>query len=163
VAPRFTVVFAIGVHTQRNLDALASAVLAITRVKFGVVFTTSGAPPRLLSLPHGYRIVELRGIARAGQNCFVLDRTRLVGWIKGLGKGLNKLAHLRVGRPSDVLLIHEIFGERRAQGLPWVNQTTEAKQIRAEIASHHPEREPPATKTIKRHLSRMSKAKSSGN
>jgi hypothetical protein len=157
-----TVVFAIGVCTQRNLDALALAVSTVPPAKFGVVLTTSGAPSRWLTLPHGYEIVELRQIARAEQNCLALDKTKLLGWIKGLRKGLDKPAQLNVGRPSDKTLIHEIFRERRAQALPWVNQTTEAGKIRAEIASRHPKRDPPAVKTIERHLSRMSKGKSGG-
>jgi hypothetical protein len=155
-----TVVFAIGVCTRRNLDTLALAVSTVPPAKFGVVVTTSGAPPRRLRLPHGYEFVEFREIARAEQNCLALDKTKLVGWSKGLRKGLDKPVQLHVGRPSHSTLIQEIFRERRAQALPWVNQTTEAGKIRAEIASRHPERDPPAAKTIERHLSRMSKAKS---
>jgi hypothetical protein len=154
---------AIGVCTQRNLAALALAVSTVPPAKFGVVLTTSGAPPRRLTLPHGYEIVEFREIARAEQNCLALDKTKLVGWIRGLRKGRDKPAQPHVGRPSAATLIHDIFRERRAQALPCVNQTTEAGKIRAEIETRHPERDPPAVKTIERHLSRMSKAKSGGH
>jgi hypothetical protein len=157
-----TVVFAIGVGTQRNLDALALAVSTVPPATFGVVLTTSGTPPRRLMLPHGYEILELREIALAEQNCLAINKTKLAGWIKGYRKGLDKPAQLRAGRPSDVILIHEIFRERRAKALPWVNQATEAEKIRAEIALRHPDRDPPAVKTIERHLSRISKAKSGG-
>ena len=58
------VVFAIGVCTQRNLDALAIAVSAAPPADFGIVLTTSGAPPRRLRLPHGYQFLDLREIAR---------------------------------------------------------------------------------------------------
>jgi hypothetical protein len=156
-----TVVFAIGVCTQRNLDALAIAVSTVPPAKFGVVLTTSGAPPRRLRLPHGYQFLDLREIARPEQNCLAIDKSKLVGWIKGLRKGLDKPAQLHAGQPSDAPLIDEIFRERRAQALPMVNQRTEAGEIRAEIASRHRERDLPAVKTIERHLSRMSKAKSS--
>jgi hypothetical protein len=64
------------------------------------------------------------------------------------------------GRPSDVALVDEAFRERRTRKLPLVKQSTESGKIRAEIALHHPERDLPALKTIERHLSRMSKAKS---
>jgi hypothetical protein len=57
-----TVVFAIGVCTQRNLDVLASALSRVPPAKFGVVLTTSAASPRRLMLPHGYAIVEFREI-----------------------------------------------------------------------------------------------------
>jgi hypothetical protein len=147
-----TAVFAIGVYTQRNLDALAIAVSTVPPAKFGVVLTTSGAPPRQLRLPHGYQFLDLREIARPEQNCLAIDKTKLVGWIKGLRKGLDKPAQLNAGRPSDATLVREIFRDRRAQALPLVNQRTEAGEIRAEIALRHPERDPPAVKTIERHL-----------
>jgi len=154
-----TAVFAIGVCTQRNLDALAIAVSTVPPARFGVVLTTSGAPPRRLTLPHGYQFLDLREIARPEQNCLAIERTKLVGWIKGLRKGLDKPAQLRAGRPSDAALVDEVFWERRAQALPLVNQRTEAGKIRAVIALRHPERDPPVVKTIERHL-RMRKAKS---
>jgi hypothetical protein len=147
-----TIVFAIGVCTQRNLDALAIAVSTVPPAKFGVVLTTSDAPPRRLRLPHGYQFIDLRDIARPEKDCLAIERTKLVGWTKGLRKGLNKPAQLRAGRPSDATLVHEIFREHRAQALPLVNQRTEAGKIRAQIALRHPERDPPAVKTIERHL-----------
>jgi hypothetical protein len=147
-----TAVFAIGVCTQRNLDALAISVSTVPPAKFGVVLTTSGAPPRRLTLPHGYQFLDLREIARPEQNCLAIEKTKLAGWTKGLRKGLNKPAQLRAGRPSDAALVDEVFRERRTRKLPLVNQRTEAGKIRAEIGSRHPERDPPAVKTIERHL-----------
>jgi hypothetical protein len=155
-----TVVFAIGVCTQPNLDALASAISAASPADFGIVLTTSAAPPRRLSLPHGYQFLDLREIARPEQNCLVIDKTKLVGWIKGSRKGLDKPVQLHAGRPSDAPLVEEVFWERRTRKLPLVNQRTEAEEIRAELALRHPVRDPPAVKTIERHLSRMSKPKS---
>jgi hypothetical protein len=154
-----TVVFAIGVCTQRNLDALAIAVSTVPPAKFGLVLTTSGAPPRRLKLPHGYQFLDLRDIARPEEDYLAIDKTKLVGWTKGLRKGLDKPAQLRAGRPSDAALVDEVFWERRTRKQPFVNQKTEAEKIRAEIALRHRERDPPAVKTIERHL-RMSKAKS---
>ena len=154
------VVFAIGMCRQSNLGALASAISAAPPTDFGVVLTTSAAPPRPLRLPRGYEFLELREIARPEKNCLAIEKTKLVGWIKGLRKGLNKPAQLHAGRPSDALFVHEVFGERRTRKLPLVNQRAEAEEIRAEIALSRPERDPPAVKTIERHLSRMSKAKS---
>jgi hypothetical protein len=147
-----TVVFAVGVCAQRNLDALAIAVSTVPPAKFGVVLTTSGAPPRWLRLPHGYQFLDLRDIARPEKDYLAIEKTKLVGWIKGLRKGLDKPVQLRAGRPSDAALVHEIFRERRAQALPLVNQRTEARKIRNEIALRHPERDPPAVTTIERHL-----------
>jgi hypothetical protein len=56
-----TVVFAIGVCTQRNLDALAIAVSAAPPADFGIVLTTSAAPPRPLR-PSG-SVTRARGFS----------------------------------------------------------------------------------------------------
>jgi hypothetical protein len=149
------VVFAIGVCTQRNLDALAIAVSTVPPAKFGVVLTTSGAPPRRLKLPHGYQFLDLRDVARPEEDYLAIDKTKLVGWIKGLRKGLDKPAQLNAGRPSDATLVHEIFRERRARKLPLVKKRTEAKEIRAEIELRRPEHDPPAVKTIEGHLRKL--------
>jgi len=69
-----------------------------------------------------------------------------------LRKGVDKPAQINAGRPSDATLVHEIFRERRAQALSLVNQRAEAGKIRDEIALRHPRRDPPAVKTIERHL-----------
>jgi hypothetical protein len=69
-----TVVFAIGVCTQRNLGALAIAVSTVPPAKFGVVLTTSGAPPRRLRLPHGYQFLDLRDIAGPEKDCLASRR-----------------------------------------------------------------------------------------
>jgi hypothetical protein len=150
-----TIVFAVGVCTQRNLDALAIAVSTVPPAKFGLVLTTSGAPPRRLRLPHGYQFLDLRDIARPERDCLAIERTKLIGWIKGLRKGLDKPAQLRAGRPSDATLVLEIFQERRARKLPLVKKRTEAKEIRAEIELRHPEHDPPAVKTIEGHLRKL--------
>jgi hypothetical protein len=154
------VVFAIGMCRQSNLGALASAVSAGPPADFGIVLTTSAAPPRPLRLPHGYQFVDRRDIARPEKNYLAIEKTKLVGWTKGLRKGLDKPAQLGAGRPSDAALVDEVFRERRARKLPFANQKTEAEKIRDEIALSRPERDPPAVKTIERHLSRMNKAKS---
>lgn len=153
------IVFAIGMCRQSNLGTLASAISAAPPTNFGIVLTTSAAPPRPLRLPHGYEFLELREVARPQKDCLAIDKTKLLGWVKGLRKGLNKPAQLCAGRPSDAALVDEVFRERRTRKLPYVNQKTEAEKIRAEITLRHLERDPPAVKTIERHLSRMSKAK----
>lgn len=153
------VVFAIGMCTQSNLGLLASAISATPPTDFGIMLTTSAAPARALRLPHGYEFLELRDIARPEKDCLAIDKTKLLGWVKGLRKGLNKPAQVCAGRPSDTALVDEVFRERRTRKLPLVNQRTEAEKIRAEIALRRRERDPPAVKTIERHLSRMSKAK----
>src|ERR1700730_8809994 len=71
------VVFAIGIYTQPNLSALVSAISAAPPADFGVVLTTSAAPPRPLRLPRGYEFLELREIARCERNCLAIDKTKL--------------------------------------------------------------------------------------
>ncbi len=80
------VVFAIGMCRQSNLSALASALSAAPPADFGIVLTTSGSPPWPLKLPHGYEFLELREIARAEKDCLAIEKTKLIGWIKGLRK-----------------------------------------------------------------------------
>jgi hypothetical protein len=147
-----TVVFAIGMCTQRNLDALANAVSTVPPADIGIVVTTGAAPPRPLKLPHGYQFLELREIARAENDRLIIHKNKLLGWIKGLRQGLDKPARLHAGRPSEVDLVNYIFRERRARNLPVIYQRTEARAIRAEIASQYPDHDLPAEKTIEGHL-----------
>ena len=86
-------------------------------------------------------------IARAAVGRIAIDRTKLT-----VGSREFEMAQLCAGRPSDAPLVHEIFRERRARNLPVTNQRIEAREIRAEAAARHPDRDPPAVKTIERHL-----------
>jgi hypothetical protein len=147
-----TIVLAIGTSARRNLGALAHAVRTVPPAKLGLVLTTSGAPPRWLTLPHGYQFLDFREIARVENERLAIHTNKLLGWIKGLRKGLDKPARLHAGRPSEAALVQEIFRRRRASNLHLVNQRTEAGEIRAEIELHYPERDPPAIKSIERHL-----------
>jgi hypothetical protein len=157
-----TVVLGIGLSVRRNLEALAAAIPPVPRTQLGLVLTTTADPPQWLALPHGYKLLDLRQIVRFQDNDLMIDRTTLIGWITGWRKGLHKPAQLHVGRPSDATSVREIFRERRAQALPFVNQAMEAREIRAEIASRNPERDAPAVKTIERHLRQMHKANTGG-
>jgi hypothetical protein len=150
------VVFAIGINTQSNLSALAGAISATPPADFGIVLSTSAAPPRLLRLPHGYEFLELREIARAERDRIAIDKSKLASWIKGLRKGLNKPAQLGAGRLSSADLVNNILLERRARNLPVINQRTEAREIRADIASRYPDHNLPAVKTIEAHLRNLS-------
>jgi hypothetical protein len=143
-----TVVFAVGTSARQNLDALASAICTVPPAKLGLVLTTSVAPPRWLRLPHGYQFLDFREIARAEDDRLIIHKNKLLGWIKGLRKGLDKPARLNAGRPSEVDLVNDIFRERRARNLPVIYQRTEARAIRAEIASQYPDHDLPAEKTI---------------
>jgi hypothetical protein len=119
--------------------------------------TTSFVPPRWLRLPHGYQFLDLREIACAEKDRLVINKNKLLGWIKGLRKGLDKPARLRAGRPSKVDLVNHIFRERRARNLPVISQRTEARELRADVASRCPDNDPPAVKTIEHHLRNLSK------
>jgi hypothetical protein len=150
-----TVVLAIGTSARRNLDALANAISSVPPAKLGLVLTTSAAPPRGLRLPHGYQFLEIREIARAENDHLAIDKNKLLGWIKGLRKGLDKPARLRAGRPSEADLVKCIYRDRRAQNLPVINQRAEARAIRAEIASQRPDHDLPEVKTIEWHLRKL--------
>jgi hypothetical protein len=141
-----TVVLAIGTSARRSLDTLANAIGSIPPAKLGLVLTTSAAPPRWLRLPHGYQFLEIREIARVENERLAIRTNKLLGWIKGLRKGLDKPARLHAGRPSETDLVNNIFQKRRARNLPVINQRTEAREIRAEIASRYPDHDLPAVK-----------------
>jgi hypothetical protein len=151
-----TIVLAIGTSTRRNLDSLADAIRTVPPAKIGLVLTTSAAPPRWLRMPHAYVFLELREIAHAMNDRLAIDKNKLLRWIKGLRKGLDKPARLRAGRPSFAELVNKIYLERRARNLPLINWRTEAREIRAEAASRHPDRDPPEVKTIEGHLRKIS-------
>jgi hypothetical protein len=150
-----TIVFAIGVCRQRSLDALANAISTVPPTTFDVVITTSDAALRWLRLPNGYEFLELRDFARPAQTCLAIDKSKLVGWIKELSRGLDKPVPLHAGRLSYATLVDEVFRERRGCNLPLENQRTEAAEIRAEIEFRYPEHGPPVGKTIERHLRRI--------
>jgi hypothetical protein len=151
-----TVVLAIGTSTRRNLDALANAIGSIPPAKLGLVLTTSLAPPRWLRLPHGYKFLEVREIAHATNDRLAIDKNKLLRWIKGLRKGLDKPARLRAGRPSFAKVVNSILLERRDRKLPLINRRSEAREIRAEAASRHPDQDPPEVKTLERYLRNIS-------
>jgi hypothetical protein len=151
-----TIVLAVGTSARRNLDALANAIRTVPPAKLGLVLTTSGAAPRWLTLPQGYQFLDFREIARVENERLAIHTNKLFGWIKGLRKGLDKPARLHVGRPSEADLVKYIFRERRARNLPVINQRTEAREVRAEIASQYPDHDLPAIKTIEGHLRNLS-------
>jgi hypothetical protein len=116
----------------------------------------SAAPPRWLTLSHGYQFLEFREIARTENARLAIRKDKLLVWIKGLRKGLDKPARLRAGRPSEAELVNHILRDRRARNMPVISQRTEAREIRADIASRCPDHDPPAVKTIERHLRNLS-------
>jgi hypothetical protein len=152
-----TVVFAVGTSARQNLDALASAICTVPPAKLGLVLTTSVAQPRWLRLPHGYQFLDIREIACAENDRLIIHKKKLLGWVKGLRKGLDKPARLHVGRPSEADLVNQIFRERRARNLPVINQRIEARAIRDEITSQYPDHNLPHVKTIEGHLRDVSR------
>src|SRR5262249_44738658 len=150
-----TVVLAVGMSARQNLDALANAIRTVPPAKLGLVLTTSTAP-RWLALHHGYQFLEFREIARAENARLAIHKDKLRGWIKGLRKGLDKPARLHAGRPSEADIVKHIFRERRARNLPVISQRTEAREIRADVASRYPDHDLPAEKTIEAHLRNLS-------
>jgi hypothetical protein len=80
---------------------LASAISAAPPTDFGIVLTTSTAPPRPLKLPHGYEFLELREIARPEKDCLAIDKTKLSGGPRDCAKDwVNLPGSTLGGRPS---------------------------------------------------------------
>jgi hypothetical protein len=147
-----SVVFARGVSTQHDLAALAEQVSRIPPEGLGIVITTTTPMSELLLRLYRYLPLDLREIMRADGDRLYLDRARFGAWIKGFLKDLRRPAQARAGRPSQKSLVLEIHREREERHCSLSGVTAEARGIHSEIKSRHPDREPPAIKTIVRHL-----------
>jgi hypothetical protein len=138
------VAFATGMCTQPNLGASASAISATPLADFGVVLITSANRRDGFGCPTATNSLN---IARCCGRPYCDRQDQAHRWLKGVRNGLVSSAQLCAGRPSDAPLVHEIFRERRARNLPVTNQRIEAREIRAEAAVRHPDRDPPAAPT----------------
>jgi hypothetical protein len=147
-----SVVFARGVSTQHDLAALAEQVSRIPPEDLGIVITTTTPMSEPLLRLHRYFPIDLREIMRAEGDRLYLDRAQFTAWIRGFLKGTRRPVHDHAGRPSQKNLVLEIYRERRANNVSPAPVTAEAREIQAEFRSRHPDREPPAVKTIARHL-----------
>jgi hypothetical protein len=147
-----SMVFARGVSTQHDLTALAERVSRIPPEDLGIVITTTTSISEPLLRLQRYFPLDLREVMRAEGNRLYLDRARLSSWIKGFLRGTRRPARERVGRPSQKGLVLEIHREREERHCTLTGVTAEAREIRAELRSRHPDREPPAIKTIARQL-----------
>lgn len=150
-----TVVLARKVTSQVALDHLASAVSTIPPGDLGTVVTTSPDVTRRVRLPHGYEFLDLREIGRAGEDRLVLDSAKLGSWVKATRRGAVRNVQSRSGRPSDGSVIIQLYKERRARGLPMINVSAEAREIRAEFQARFPDRDPTHLSTVRKHVSRF--------
>jgi hypothetical protein len=149
-----TVVLGTSLSKLGNLEALGDAIPAIPASQLGLVLTTTAGPPRRLTLPHRYKLLDLRHIVKLRDNALTIDRPGLGAWIKAFGKRHDQPSRLRAGRPSEAQLTERIFQDRRALNIPMTDRRAEAEAIRAEMESRWPGRKAPAAKTIERHLRR---------
>jgi hypothetical protein len=147
-----TVVLGTALSKLRNLEALAAAIPAVPACQLGVVLTTTVGLPRRLALPHRYKLLDLRHIAKFGDNALMIDRPGFGAWIKAFEKRLDQPSRPRVGRPSQAELTEKIFRDRRTHNVAMIDRRAEAEAIKAEIQSQLPGRKAPAAKTIERHL-----------
>jgi len=155
-----TVVFAIQLLAQRDLDALATVLPRLPSGDLGLVLTTSAVQIRSITFPHGYRLLDLREIARADEQGLVVDRLRLASWVEGLG-GSKIPKPVGPGRPSLAALIREFYENRRARRVPLTTWRAEARAIQGELSLRDRVRTPPAIRTIERRL-RILRAKDTG-
>jgi hypothetical protein len=147
-----SMVFARGVSTQHDLAVLAERLSRFPPEDLGIVITTTTSISEPLLPLQRYFPLDLREVMRAEGNRLYLDRARLSSWIKGFLRGIRRPARERVGRPSQKGLVLEIHREREKRHCTLTGVTAEAREIRVELRSRHPDREPPAIKTIARQL-----------
>jgi hypothetical protein len=147
-----SIMFARSVLTQHDLSALAEQVSRIPPDNLGIVITTTMSMSEPLPRLHRYFLLDLREVMRAEGDRLRLDRARLSSWIKGFLRGSGRPAQQRAGRPSEKVLVLELHRERVKRDCSLTGVTAEAREIRIEFRSRYPDREPPAVKTIVRHL-----------
>jgi hypothetical protein len=147
-----TIIFARSVLTQHDCSALAEQVSRIPPDGLGIVITTTTSMSEPLLRLHRYFPLDLREVMRAEGDWLCLDRARFSSWIKGFLRGSGRPARQRAGRPSERVVVLEIHRERKKRHCSLSGVTAEAREIQVEFRSRHPDREPPAVKTIVRHL-----------
>jgi hypothetical protein len=147
-----TVIFARGVSSLGELEALAEAVSRIQPEALGLIITSSSAMPRSLFRSHNYFPLGLREIMRPGSDRLVLEKALLGSWIKSFRRNTDRPARDGPGRPSERALVLQIYRELQDGGDLAASTIGKAQEIRARFVSRYPDRMPPAVKTIERHL-----------
>jgi hypothetical protein len=147
-----TAIFARGVSSAGDLEALAEAVSRIQPEGLGLVITSSSGMPRRLLQSHNYFPLGLQEIMRPGSDRLVLEKALLGAWVKSFRRNTDRPARDGPGRPSESALVLQIYRELQDAGVLASSTTGKAREIRAGFVSHYPDRKPPAVKTIERHL-----------
>jgi len=147
-----SVVFARDLSTQHDLAALAEQVSRIPPEDLGIVITTTTPMSESLLRLYSYFPLNLREIMRAEADRLYLDQLRLAAWVRGFSRGMRRPAQDRPGRPSQKDLVLAIHRERKQRNCSMTGGLAEAREIQVEFRSSYPDREPPAVKTIARHL-----------
>jgi hypothetical protein len=129
----------------------SAALAQIPPPEVGIVLTTLAEVPTDLSAVHGYCAVNLDQILLPKADGLVIDQARFAGLVRALARKTRPVAG-RGGRHSEARLILEIFRTRRTRKAPYRSKSAEAKDIIAEWPDHHPDLDPPAHSTIRRHL-----------
>jgi hypothetical protein len=145
------VVLVIGQLAPGDQHTLTSALARVRPTELGILLTTcpSHSPEPLVV--QRYDLLYLREIARAATDCIVLDRERFGARVRQLRDLAAERTHGNAGRPSTALQTSKIFDERRARGIPYINKSTEAREILAEWPSSISNK-PPAFSTVRGHL-----------
>jgi hypothetical protein len=147
-----TVILARRVSSQVVLDKVAAELAALPPADLGVVVTSSSNVTTRVSLPFGYRFLDLREVMR--EPWFTLDRAKLGFWVRAMRTGTGKQAQRRPGRPSDKALVERFYTERRRCGTPVVSISAEARAIAQRFTDRFPDRAPPHLATIRKHIPR---------
>jgi hypothetical protein len=145
------VVLVIGPLTPGDQYRLTDTLASVRPTELGILLTMCPIHSSEALAVERYDPLDLREFARAETDCFGLNRERLAARVRQL-KGLaTERIHGSAGRPSAAAQTLQIFDERRARGVPYLNKSTEAREILVDWPSSISTK-PPALSTVRNHL-----------
>jgi hypothetical protein len=147
-----TMALVIGRLAPEAQNVLASTLARIRPIELGIVLATSAdLSPEALS-PQRYDLLDIRDIIRAETDRLVFDREKFIARVKQLKESAVELTRGRAGRPSTIEQTLELFHDRRARKIPFLNKSAEAREIRADWLARFPQDKAPVFSTIRSHL-----------
>jgi hypothetical protein len=147
-----TVAFVIGRLPPGAQDGLAGALAGAHPIELGIVLTTSHDLSVEALAARRYDPLDVREIFRVETDGLVLDREKIIARVKQLKGSAAERIRGRAGRSSKVEQTLELFHDRRARKIPFLDKSAEAREIRADWPARFPHHKAPGFSTIRGHL-----------
>jgi hypothetical protein len=147
-----TIALVIGRLAFGAQNVLASTLARIRPIELGIVLATSADLSSEALSPPRYDLLDIRDIIRAETDRLVFDRAKFIARVKQLKESAVERTQGRAGRPSTIEQTLELFHDRRARKIPFLNKSAEAREIRADWSARFPQDKAPVFSTIRSHL-----------